>query len=72
MTNSVTKNLLAALAIFTVASGCAATSQETESQTTVARSNDTDPKAKKAPADGRRIMEGIDFGNSGFGGFVFR
>lgn len=72
MTNSGTRNLLAALAILAVVSGCAATSSDADSQTTVARSNDTDPKAKKAPTDGRRIMEGIDFGNSGFGGFVFR
>lgn len=72
MTNTAAKNLLAALAILTVVGGCAATSSDTGSQTTVARSNDTDPKAKKAPTDGRRIMEGIDYGNSGFGGFVFR
>lgn len=72
MTSSIARNLLAALTILTVVGGCAATSSETDSQTTVARSNDTDPKAKKSPADGRRIMEGIDFGNSGFGDFVFR
>ncbi len=72
MTNTAARNLLAALAILTVLGGCAATSSDTDSQTTVARSNDTDPKAKKAPTDGRRIIEGIDYGNSGFGGFVFR
>jgi len=72
MTNSVARNLLAALAILTVAGGCAATSSDADSPTTVARSNDTDPKVKNASKDGRRIMEGIDYGNSGFGGFVFR
>lgn len=68
MTNSVTRNLLAALAILTVVGGCAATSSDADSQNTVARSNDT--KAKKTPTDGRRIMEGIDYGNSGFGGLL--
>lgn len=68
MTNSAARNLLAALAILTVVGGCAATSSDVDSQNTVARSNDT--KAKKAPTDGRRIMEGIDYGNSGFGGLL--
>jgi hypothetical protein len=68
MTNSVTRNLLAALAILTVVGGCAATSSDADSQNTVARSNDT--KAKKTATDGRRIMEGIDYGNYGFGGLL--
>ena len=68
MTNSVSRNLLAALAILTVVGGCAATSSDADSQSTVARSNDA--KAKKAPTDGRRIMEGIDYGSSGFVGLL--
>jgi hypothetical protein len=68
MTNSAARNLLAALAILTVVGGCAATSSDADSQGKVARSNDT--KAKKAPTDGRRIMEGMDYGNSGFGGLL--
>jgi len=68
MTNPVTRNLLAALAILTVVGGCATASSDADSQSTVARSNDT--KAKKAPTDGRRIMEGIDYGSSGFVGLL--
>jgi len=68
MTNSTTRNLLAALAILTVVSGCAARSTDADSQRTVARSNDT--TAKKASMDGRRIMEGMNYGNTGFGGLL--